>query len=333
MNTLKSALITALFVGKTALFAVSACAGTVSNPDLHQFVNLPNGQALYVEYAKAAQGMPTLIVLNGLTYDVRSWDRMMAGFYGTGIGILRYDPRGQGMTLLKDGPLRNPVTIETQADDLAWLIHQLNIRGPVNLLGLSYGGGLAIRFAQKYPQAVGRLFLMAPYTQALEGQDRQIRQEIQYDRSLGMYSNLTDDQLYDQILYRIVRTTYPQAEPSVLSNPYKLDATFYLSTGIRKYNAADAVRYFPAHSVYLMIAENDQYIPRATLEAFWSRIPRPARASKIVIQHSEHKIPDAQPVFAAWLVQQLLSNNPSLTMAGSWKANPLNWSLAPDRAP
>jgi pimeloyl-ACP methyl ester carboxylesterase len=258
---------------------------------------------------------------------------MMAGFYGTGIGILRYDPRGQGLTLAKDGPVRSPIAIETQADDLAWLVTELKIPGPLNILGLSYGGGLALRFSQKYPQSVGKLFLMAPYTHALEGQDQQIRQEIQYDRSAGLFSNLSDDQLYDQILYRIVRTTYPQAEPSVLSSPYKLDATFYLTTGIRKYNAEAAIPSFPAHSVYLMIASNDQYIPRATLEDFWNKIPKAARASKIIVELSEHKIPEAQPALASRLIQMLLSGNPALSAGGAWDANPLNWSLSPDANP
>ncbi len=39
---------------------------------------------------------------------------------------------------------------------------------------------------------------------------------------------MSDDDLYDLFLHQIVYATYPQAEPIVLENPFKLEATYRL---------------------------------------------------------------------------------------------------------
>ncbi len=270
------------------------------------FVSIPN-KDLYVDYIAPQKNKPTVILLNGLTYSTVQWTAMTLFLQSKGFGVLRYDMDGMGLTLLKYGVKLSPYSLSDQVDDLQQLLQTLRIPKPYNLVGLSYGGGVASAYAVKYPQLIGKLVLMAPYTEALEQQDNYIKQQIYITRLYNQNLPVTNDQLYDFYLRQICYTTYPIAEPIVLENPFKLEAVFRMTQGIRKFVVSESAHLFPARSVYLVIAENDQYIPRDVLEKFWDKIPVAAKVEKFYLPNSEHKIPEARPKAAADLVEKILT--------------------------
>lgn len=273
------------------------------------FVQIRKDRELYVDWVKAAPGKPTAILLNGLTYSTKQWDRFTQALSKRGIGVLRYDMYGMGQTLLKYAPLVEAISYKQQAQDLNALTNVLGIKGKLNLVGLSYGGGIAMAFSQFYSERVGVMVLMAPYTEPIEEQDRWIRSQIWYTRKLYPLHPASDDELYDYFLRQIVYTTYPAAEPIVLENSYKLEAVFRMVQGIRKWTALSAANSFPAKSVHLMIAGNDQYIKRQVMDDFWAGVPEESKASVIVVNNTEHKIPEAAPNFsAAWVAEILMKN-------------------------
>ena len=258
----------------------------------------PNRE-LYVKYVKARPGQPTLVVLNGLTWAVGDWDPFVAALAQSGYGLLRYDAFGQGETLLKYAPITDVIPAEAQVSDLALLLDRLAIEGKVDLLGLSYGGGLGIMFAAAHPDRTRTLTLMAPFTQAVNSQDNSVRMQIAYLSATQPWNRATDDELYDYYLHVLVYDTYPYAEPSLLDHPYKLEATYQMVRGIRKFVASTMVATLPPASVHLVIAERDQFIPRDVLESFYAAVPPSARGSVMVLNGSEHKIPENFPHFAA----------------------------------
>ena len=276
------------------------------------FVSIGNGQQLYVDYLPAAPGQRTLVILNGLTYTTESWNKLMPGLVGHGYGILRYDPKGMGRTLDKYGAPGEKIAIESQADDLNRLLDALRIRGKVDLLGLSYGGGLAMVYASRYPERVLTMILQAPYVKPVEAQDIWIRNQIAATRMMYPFNPATDDELYDYFLHQIVYSTYPQAEPVVLRRPYTLEGVFRMVQGIRKIDAIRLVTQFPAQSVHLMIGGHDQYIGRSVHEALWDSIPNSVKMSRIVVEESEHKIPESTPKFAAGWINLIMANDPRL---------------------
>ncbi len=287
---------------------------------MEKFVKISKTRELYVDWIKAEQGKPTIVLLNGLTYSTFTWDRFAQSLANKGYGILRYDMFGMGKTLLKYAPITDRIELGEQTGDLKALLGKLGLT-KVNIAGLSYGGGIAIAFTYAYPEMVNKLILMAPFTEPVEGQDKWIKQQILLTRVMQPWNPATDVELYDFFLHQIVYATYPSVEPVVLENPYKLEAVYRLVQGVRLWNAFEEAKRLPAGSVHMIIAGEDQYIERAKLDKFWNIVPEESRASLMTILDSEHKIPEDVPQYAAAWVAEILENNPALADGAEFQGN------------
>lgn len=276
---------------------------------------------LFVEYYAPKAGQPTLVVLNGLTYSTRQWDRYVNALVQTGVGVVAYDMEGQGRTLLRYAPALAPFPVKTQVQDLKVLLAKLKIAAPYNLVGLSYGGGVGLGFALENPRLVKNLILMAPYTRPLEKLDNWIKSQIWATRATFPLNPASDDELYDFFYRQIVYATYPQAEPVVLENPFKLEAVFRMGQGIRKFVPEEFAKRLqvPTH---MMVARKDQYIPASVLETFWAEIPSQTRMSRLFIADSEHKIPEAFPSFSAAWTYHILKGNKALFQGKDFEGQP-----------
>jgi pimeloyl-ACP methyl ester carboxylesterase len=94
-------------------------------------------------------GVPTVVCVHGILID------SLASFYFTlakpladaGLRVIMYDLRGQGRTE------RPPTgyTLDDYVDDLTGLLDQLDVPGPVYLIGNSFGGTIAFSFAVRHP--------------------------------------------------------------------------------------------------------------------------------------------------------------------------------------
>ncbi len=286
-------------------FAMNAAAFDL-NTNFKGFVNIDTKE-LYVDYLAPKAGRPTVILLNGLTYSTVQWDKMVVTLKEKGLGVLRYDMYGMGKTLLKYKLPDSAIPYTEQVLDLHRLLNTLQMPPPYNVVGLSYGGGMAAVFAAKYPTKIQNVVMFAPFTQALQQQDIWIKGQVALTRIQFPYNQYSDDAIYDYFLKQICYTTYPSAEPIVLENPYKLEAVFRMTQGIRKLTVSDEVTTFPKNSAYLVIAEKDQYIPQQVLEDFWLTLPEESRVEKIYVKNSEHKMPEAQPKMSAEIVDRIVS--------------------------
>lgn len=319
------------------------------------FVTIEPDRELYVERFAADSGMPTVVLLNGLTYSTRYWDDFTQALQKLGIGVIRYDMVGMGRTVLRDvhlgyfpsrsgkdkkssssppvgwighdildrmnnAPLMREIPYASQVRDLGLLLDALNISEKVSLIGLSYGGAIGLEFAARHPHRVERLIAMAPYTEPMAEQDAMIKRHIAHTPL--PWSLAPADQLYDFYLKLLVYATYGSAESSMFEHPYKFESVFRLAQGIRKWQSKDAAADLPVESLHLMIAQKDQYIKRDVLDTYWDLVPRSAQASYTVINDSEHKIPESVPRFAAAWVKEILDRNPVLAKGEKFRADP-----------
>ncbi len=292
---------------------------TTKQERLQAFVKIRGQRELFVDYLKPAAGKPVVVLLNGLTYRTGVWDSFVKELKGDGLGILRYDPMGHGKTLAKSGLPNEAIESDEQVKDLNSLLSVLGIRKAVHLVGLSYGGAIGTQFTIAYPNKVANLILMAPFTKPLDSQDQQIRLHIAQTRAMYPLNPASDDELYDFFLKQIVYATYPMVEPIVLEHPWKLEATFRLVQGVRKFKAENVVDHLPDASVHLMVADWDQYIAPKILEDLWKQIPKRARQSRLIINHSEHKIPEAMPSFSAKWVRLIVEGDERLRDGRTWE--------------
>ena len=95
------------------------------------------GTAIHTAWRPAADGAPTLVFANSLGTDLRIWDEVVAAL-PAGLGILRYDKRGHGLSQ----PGEETDHLPRHVADLAGLIAEAGIGRHV-VVGLSVGGVIA----------------------------------------------------------------------------------------------------------------------------------------------------------------------------------------------
>lgn len=285
------------------------------------WVPITDDRELYVEYYAPREGEPTVVLLNGLTYSTKQWSNFIEPLVQRGVGVVSFDFEGQGRVLLRYAPVVDVIPYTTQVEHLNLLLNNMKIKKPYNLLGLSYGAGIAVAYAMQYPSSVNQLILMAPYTKPLANLDNWIRSQIWATRTIFPFINWTEDEMYDYYYKQIVYATYPQYEPVVLENPFKLEATFRLAQGIRKFvpeNLTDSLK-VPIH---LVVARNDQYIPQSDLDRYWDLLPGKLKMSRLFVNNSEHKIPEAFPNFSSAWTYQILKGNSLLFKSMDFEGYP-----------
>jgi len=289
------------------LFAGSAQAKT-------GYVKIGKSTDVYINYDQPAEGQPTVVLLNGLTYSLGDWDSYVKALkkLNPGLGILRFDMIGMGRTLLKGKlPVDYAIPHTDQVELTSQLMRTLNI-SKAYITGLSYGGGIAVAFASAHPEQVEQVILMAPFTEPMKAMDQWIRLQVATNRFSVPFNPASDDELYDWFLRNFIYASYPSLEPSVVENPYKLEGVYRMIQGIRHYDTLKDASNLPAGSTHLIVASQDQYIEGEVMDRFWNAVPRSARASRINVSRSKHKIPEEIPAFAAAWTVEILSKRSEL---------------------
>jgi 3-oxoadipate enol-lactonase len=105
-----------------------------------------------IRYEVSGAG-PAIVLVHGFGLDMRMWDRQVAEL-ATRFQVVRYDCRGFGRT----GAMDYPVPY-THAGDLLALLDHLSISDAL-LVGLSFGGRIALQCALAAPARVRGLMLL-----------------------------------------------------------------------------------------------------------------------------------------------------------------------------
>jgi len=114
------------------------------------------GDGLRVAYQRAGSGQP-LVLLHGFIADSRVWRRQMEDL-SRDFDVVAWDAPGCGQS--SDPP--EEFTMAEFADSLAGLIEHSGVPS-AHVLGLSWGGTLAMQFHRKYPASVRSLILADTY--------------------------------------------------------------------------------------------------------------------------------------------------------------------------
>ncbi|MEJ2247628.1 MAG: alpha/beta hydrolase [Acidobacteriota bacterium] len=109
-----------------------------------------NGAQVY--YEVMGTGQPLLLVHAGVA-DSRMWDAQVDAF-SKDYQVIRFDLRGFGRSNMPPGPFSNH-------EDVRGLLDFLQLK-PVSVVGISFGGLIALDFALAYPDYVLALILGAP---------------------------------------------------------------------------------------------------------------------------------------------------------------------------
>ena len=122
------------------------------------FLRLPDGVVHY-ELAGAPPTVldaRTVVLIHGFSVPYYIWDPTFEALAQAGFRVLRYDLYGRGYSDRPDA------TYDADLYDrqLLGLLSGLGIKGPVDLVGLSMGGPIAVTFADRHPERTGKLVLL-----------------------------------------------------------------------------------------------------------------------------------------------------------------------------
>ncbi|NOT06826.1 MAG: alpha/beta hydrolase [Gemmatimonadales bacterium] len=125
-----------------------------------RFVALSQGTTHY-EMAGPDSGR-VVVLVHGFSVPYYIWDSTAAGLSGAGYRVLRYDLFGRGFSdrpdLEYDGALYDA--------QLGELLDSLRVTGPVDLVGLSFGGFVTAHFLTGHASRVRTLTLVDPVSKA-----------------------------------------------------------------------------------------------------------------------------------------------------------------------
>ncbi|GHO85844.1 alpha/beta fold hydrolase [Dictyobacter formicarum] len=120
--------------------------------ELHSQTGFLQAQGAPLYYEVAGQGEPLLLIHAGVA-DHRMWDEQFSAFaqhYRT----IRYDLRGSGQSPYPAGPF-------AYYEDPTELLKSLGIE-KAHVVGISFGGRIALDFTLTHPEMVKSLVLVAP---------------------------------------------------------------------------------------------------------------------------------------------------------------------------
>ncbi len=265
---------------------------------------------VFFTYRRAVGNGPTLVFLNGLTDSQHSWAKITEAIPGP-VSILTLDLLGQGTTLQKQilkGRSNFSFSVEDQCSVITQLLNRLNIRTQIILVGYSYGGGIAIAWANQNPEQIQKLILLLPFIIRLD-QSHPITRL--WWNHLGTLKNLPGffgrqaqmlERVYENFLENYMSMRFTKIAP----DPQARRAAVDLSKEIMKLNVFEQVGNLPLHSVYLISSENDALIPHALYTEFWKKLPVQSKQAWIKITNGEHLLLEQAPALVARWIKQII---------------------------
>ena len=121
-----------------------------------QFVSLPAGVTHY-EVAGPDTGR-VVVLVHGFSVPSYIWDSTFVAISNAGYRVIRYDLYGRGLSDRPDGAYDGAM-YDAQLDGL---LDSLHVQGPIDLLGLSFGGYVTAHYVATHAARVRTLTLVDP---------------------------------------------------------------------------------------------------------------------------------------------------------------------------
>lgn len=121
-----------------------------------QYISLSHGLVHYD--LEGPSDAPIAVLVHGLSTPMFVWDHTKEQLLEAGFRVLRYDHYGRG---LSDRPMAD-YDSDFYDQQLVELLDALDIHQPVHMVGMSLGGAVCANFADRYPERVNKLGLIAP---------------------------------------------------------------------------------------------------------------------------------------------------------------------------
>lgn len=246
----------------------------------------------------------TIVVLPGLDDSVYCYEKAfnLIREFNPDWSILGIDLRGQGHTREDEGmiPLTR-IPLDDQAELLESILKEKS-KERIFLVGLSYGGGVALHYTSHFSRRVLGLGLIAPYVTEFKSYKPGI---------VGLYYFLTFLNPFHKRLSAYALPSYfnlaklrGRLNPNVSWTPNNLAALSKLTLGILDLDTdktLDEIPHLP-YGIHILSACQDTVVPIAAHRHFYNRIPKSMDKSFSLEDGIGHRVLQDHPKRAArWL--------------------------------
>ncbi len=261
-----------------------------------------NGTDIYYEL-HGPEDAPVLALLNGILMGTASWPYQVP-VLSRHYRLLLHDCRGQWQSAHPAGPY----TMELHADDLAGLLDALGI-ARAHIMGISYGGEIAMTFALRYPARVRSLVLSSTVSHSepalrliIAGWLRAARL-----RDPDLFFEVTATDNFSAAWIAAHRPALDAARQRYATLDF--DAVARLCECFLAYDIRESLSQIAAPTL-VMVGEDDHLKGRDYAEYIASRIPG---AELVLIPHAGHAVCWEQPDVFNTLIMGFLAKHSECT--------------------
>jgi len=270
--------------------------------------------SIFGEHHQACDHEGTIVILPGLDDSVFQYETAFNLFreYNPKWSILGIDFRGQGKKRDDEGNIySSKITLNEQAHILEKILDK-NKLNSVFIVGLSYGGGIALHYTSKYPLRVLGLGLIAPYVTNFKA----------YKPGLtGLYYGFNYYNPFFKIMSRMGLPPYffgakvkGRLNHQTNWTSERMSALTKLTLGILDLNTdktLDKIKDLPI-GIHLLTACQDTVVPIAAHRHFYNRIPKNIPKSFSLEDGIGHRVLQQHPKQASLWLHRLLLDYPDL---------------------
>jgi pimeloyl-ACP methyl ester carboxylesterase len=297
----------------SAAIAPSLCqalfAGAQENGFEAGSFSLSTGERLAVRQRGSSAADTVVIFLNGIDQELTQWNEIAQSLSGSRPDALyvQLDLFGQGQTAKMNKRTNQAIPFAKQIAALNELIERNGWhRKNLVLVGHSYGGGIAARYAAEYPGRVSNAVLIAPFVDDLEVYQPGVGPAMW---ALRMAAEMTGfRELYDANVMmgsRAAMAASWQMHSFTTGTHADLGDVMALTEGVRNIGMTQTMQALGKTQVSLGIAVFDEMIPVTGHMNLWASIPSAnRRTSKNFL--SGHDAVKARPAAVAELVATTL---------------------------
>lgn len=220
-------------------------------------MSILNYKGRNVYYEVSGTGKPFLI-LNGIMMSTKSWEPFMESFTENNM-VIRLDFIDQGQS---DKLVSSIYTQDIQVQVIESLLKELKLE-KISIVGISYGGEVALSFAVKHPNLVDRLILFntTAYTSPWLAEIGYKWNSIGRTRNGQTYYQATIPAIYSPSFYESRLEWMKKREQILLpvfSNPDFLDAMERLTNSAEHFDVRDKLHVI--ESPTLIVAADEDYL-------------------------------------------------------------------------
>jgi len=130
-------------------------------PSQYEKIKLEFGEVAYNYRLPEKSNGQTIVFVHGITGGMFQWEETALYFYEKQYAVLTYDLFDLGESVCYSDIEAHHV-MRIYISTINELLFKLNITAPINLVGVSMGGGIAMAYAADFPEKVNKLCVCAP---------------------------------------------------------------------------------------------------------------------------------------------------------------------------